>query len=94
VRWQIAGQGWPVGSVLIPAGAIIEGSSWNHMPLPGMPIDALPLDEEAAQLMLQSYPEELWHRLRFDPGIDVEAIKMKVAQLANTPRHPRPSKEI
>ena len=93
MKWQIGGGGWPVngGATLIPAGTIVEGDpSWNGMTLPmPMPINAVPLDADAAQLMLGWYEPEHWHRLRFGPGTDVEAIKMKVAALTSTARHPR-----
>jgi hypothetical protein len=81
-----------VGSVLVPAGTIVEGEppSWNHMPLPRpLPIDAIPLDDDAALEMLKSYQPEHWHRLLFGPGINIEALKMKAASAASTARHPR-----
>jgi hypothetical protein len=94
MRFQIGGQGWPVngGATLIPAGTIVEGEppTWNHMILPlPLPIDATPLDDDAALEMLKWYEPEHWHRLQFGPGIDVNAIKMKAASMASTPRHPR-----
>jgi hypothetical protein len=92
MKWQIGGGGWPVGPILIPAGSIVEGEppTWNHMILPlPMPIDATPLDDDAALEMLKSYEPEHWHRLRFGPGINVEALKLKAASAASPPRHPR-----
>ena len=90
MKWQIGGGGWPVGPILIPAGTIVEPPSWNGMTLPmPMPIDATPLDDDAALEMLKWYEPEHWHRLQFGPGIDVNAIKMKAASMASTPRHPR-----
>jgi hypothetical protein len=44
--------------------------------------------------MLKWYEPEHWHRLHYGPGINVEALKMKAAQLANTPRHPRSLRPI
>jgi hypothetical protein len=79
MRWQIGGGGWPVGQYLIPAGTIIIGkpAKYNGVDLPfPMPIDAMPLDEEAALLSLSWYPE-LWHQLTFGAGVDHEAIKAK-----------------
>jgi hypothetical protein len=94
MKWQIGGGGWPVngGATLIPAGTMVEGEppTWNGMTLPlPMPIDATPLDAEAAEAMLRWYEPEHWHRLLFGPGIEHEAIKMKVAEMMSTARHPR-----
>ena len=52
-----------------------------------MPINAAALDEEAALLMLRWYQNygglHLWHRLRFGPGIDRDAIKTRARELAS-----------
>jgi len=65
MKWQIGGGGWPVGPILIPAGTIVEPPSWNGMTLPmPMPIDATPLDDDAALEMLKWYEPGHWHRLR------------------------------
>jgi hypothetical protein len=44
-----------------------------------MPIDAAPLDDEAALQMLRWYGREQWHRLRFGPGVNLAKIKIKAA---------------
>jgi hypothetical protein len=38
------------------------------------PLDAVPLDAEAALLMLRSYDESLWHRLVFVHDLDRAAV--------------------
>ena len=44
-----------------------------NSPLPP-PLNATALDTDAAMAMLRWYPEELWHRLVFAPGIDRDTI--------------------
>jgi hypothetical protein len=97
-RWQLLGP-WPHGSITIPASTEIVGTvdangnitaSWNHMPIRfPMPIDAKAMDDEAALQMLQSYDEAQWHRLLYGPGVNVETMKSKAAELASTARYPR-----
>jgi hypothetical protein len=43
------------------------------LPVPP-PLDAVPLDAEAALLMLRSYDESLWHRLVFVHDLDRAAV--------------------
>jgi hypothetical protein len=74
VKFLIGGGGWPVngGAMLIPAGTIVEGEppTWNHMTLPQpLPIDAVALDDEAAEAMRRWYPPEQHYRLLY--GLNV-----------------------
>ena len=94
MRFQIGGQGWPVngGATLIPAGTIVEGEppTWNHMILPlPLPIDATPLDDDAALEMLKWYEPGHWHRLR--GGQDEGGID---GQHSTPPAPLRPIKEL
>jgi hypothetical protein len=101
MKWALPA--WPVGQYVITPGTIVEGvadpdggiaigpiSPFDGTPLPlPLPIDATPLDEEAAVMMLRWYDESQWHRLGFPAGLNVEAAKMKAAAMASTPRYPR-----
>ena len=79
MRWQLAGD-WPVGQFSIPAGTVLssgagEAPIWNGVALPmPPPLNAVPLDAEAALLMLRSYDESLWHRLVFVHDLDRAAV--------------------
>jgi hypothetical protein len=72
---------WPVGPAVIPAGTMLTGIVGPdgelvvspNSPLPP-PLNATALDTDAAMAMLRWYPEELWHRLVFAPGIDRDTI--------------------
>jgi hypothetical protein len=77
-----------VGSFLIPVGTEVSATSLEPLfipspfdpaaalPLP-LPMDATPLDEEAALQMLSWYGEENGYRLGFGVGIDREAMLAK-----------------
>jgi hypothetical protein len=60
MKFQITGQGWPVGQYLIPTGSIIDASADDHWSLFArgltIPINATPLDDEAWQSQLRAYP--------------------------------------
>jgi hypothetical protein len=83
---------WPVGPAVIPAGTMLTGIVGPdgelvvspNSPLPP-PLNATALDTDAAMAMLRWYPEELWHRLVFAPGIDREEI---LAQARHNKRWP------
>jgi len=82
MRWQLAGP-WPIGAQCLPAGTIIsDGESWPMPP----PLNAVPLDAEAALLMLRSYDESLWHRLVFVHDLDRDAV---IARAAHERRYGR-----
>jgi hypothetical protein len=83
MRWAMTGD-WPCngGALIVPAGAVIEartgivnnvivaeGATWNGhlLPLP-MPLNAQALDNEAARLMINWYPEHR-HALHFGPEV-------------------------
>ena len=73
MKWALPA--WPVGPWLIPTGTVVEGVAgaageiaeapkWNGMALPlPLPINATPLDEEAALMMLRWYGEGELYRL-------------------------------
>jgi hypothetical protein len=67
---------YSVGSVLIPAGTVVD-SETTTLPMPP-PIDAVALDDEAALAMAMAYEETNtiggWHQLHFAPGIDRNAV--------------------
>jgi hypothetical protein len=77
-----------VDSFLIPVGTEVSATSVEPLfipspfdpaaalPLP-LPMDAMPLDEEAALMMLSWYGEEHWYRLGFGVGIDREVMMAK-----------------
>jgi hypothetical protein len=85
--------------VCIPAGTEIVGvagpdgnitATYNAMALRmPMPIDAKPMDDEAALQMFKWHDDSLWHRIVYGPGVNVEAMKAKAAELASTARYPR-----
>jgi len=78
MKWQLGGTGWPVGQWLIPASTILNGAAgpdgkitvkWNEITLPmPIPINAIALDNEAAALMLEWYPDQ-HYRLHFGPNV-------------------------
>lgn len=53
MRFQITGQGWPLGAFLAPSGTIFDYDKpdmWTALAPRGlMPINATPLDDEAYQ---------------------------------------------
>jgi hypothetical protein len=51
-----------------------------------MPLNALPLDQQAALMMLKWYPDYMWYRLYFGPGIDLDAIKSRAQERTRWPR--------
>jgi hypothetical protein len=61
MRFQITGQGWPVGQFLIPSGSIIDASAdhWPALFARGLkiPITATPLDTEAFEAQQAAHPE-------------------------------------
>src|SRR5262249_55893693 len=63
MRFQITGQGWPVGQHLIPSGTLIDFSERNMWTAlaqgRGIPLTATALDDEAWQAQLQAYPRHL-----------------------------------
>jgi hypothetical protein len=73
MRWMLAGD-WPVagGARLLPAGTIVGdgGIPASELPSP-MPINAMALDDEAAQMMRQWYPDQLF-RLHFGPDVGMQ----------------------
>jgi hypothetical protein len=90
-QWLIPA-GTIVSGVAGPDGELVEAPQWHGVTLPvdsvrPMPINAAALDEEAALLMLRWYQNygglHLWHRLRFGPGIDRDAIKTRARELAS-----------
>jgi len=92
MRWMLQGD-WPVGPAVIPAGTMLTGIVGPdgelvvspNSPLPP-PLNATALDTDAATAMLRWYPEELWHRLVFAPGIDRDTI---LAQARYNKRWPK-----
>jgi hypothetical protein len=73
MRFQICGQGWPLdgGAWLAPAGTIFDYDKPDHwtarIARGVIPINATPLDAEAWQAQLRSYPEHK-HLLGPPPG--------------------------
>jgi hypothetical protein len=62
---------WPVGQWCVPAGTFIDGNDpkWNGIALPlPMPMNAIALDQEAADVLADWYPHHL-HRLHCADGI-------------------------
>src|SRR5262249_61838755 len=61
MKFQITGQGWPIGQHLIPSGTLIDFSEpniWTALATEiVIPINATPLDEEAWEAQLRAYPE-------------------------------------
>ena len=91
MRWHLGGD-WPVGQYCIPIGTIVsagvrdgeitEAPHWNGVRLPLLiPLNAAALDDDAAMMMLRWYPDYQWHRLRFGPDIDRDAIITKASGL-------------
>jgi hypothetical protein len=88
-RWQLMGD-WPHGSIAIPAGTTIDGTTgddgkitatYNHMPLTlPMPIDAKAMDDEAAALMKQWYTPEHHYRLHYGPDVGKPQITGETAK--------------
>jgi hypothetical protein len=93
MKWQLGGD-WPVGQFSIPADTVLTSVSgepphWNGITLTmPMPINAIALDNEAAQLMLQwwggnnSYGYDLRHRLIFGPGVDLVQRRAAIKEAA------------
>jgi hypothetical protein len=63
MKYQITGQGWPIGQFLVPTGSIIDASADDHWSLCArgltIPITATCLDAEAWQAQQAAYPEHL-----------------------------------
>jgi hypothetical protein len=92
MRWQLDGD-WPVGQWCIPVGTVLTGVArdggelvvkWNEIELPMPPLNSAALDEEAALLMLKSYPDQ-WHRLHFGAGIDRDALMARAEEARRWP---------
>jgi hypothetical protein len=74
MKFQVNGQGWPVGQSLVPAGTVIDHSAsddWSRVARAYvLPPNASPLDDEAYQAMKTNYSP---HLLKFygitDPGV-------------------------
>jgi hypothetical protein len=92
MQWMIAGQGWPVGQFLIPAGRILTGVAGpsdgliaagppgTHVSQTvGMPLDCIAIDYEGAIMMYVWYqpPKDYWYRLIFGPGIDRATVESR-----------------
>jgi hypothetical protein len=73
LKFRLLGD-WPAtGSVCIPAGTEIDGNNpeWNGIRLPTpLPIDAMALTQDAADVLCRWYPEHL-HLLRCESGITI-----------------------
>jgi hypothetical protein len=91
MRWRLLGD-WPVAGWMIPGGTellagvsddgVVSSPMWNGITLPTpLPINAMPLDEDAARQMLAWYPDQR-HRLVFGPGLNLEMILRRHPELA------------
>lgn len=60
MKFQIGGQGWPIGAWLAPSGTIFDYDKpdmWTaSVPRGLIPPNATPLDDEAVQAALKLYP--------------------------------------
>ena len=78
MRYQIGTGGWPIGSWLIPVDTILDISKpndWTRLAAGRVPpLNARPMDDEAYQLMLKSYPV---HRHLIVPAQGFEPPKNK-----------------
>jgi hypothetical protein len=73
---------WPgPGNMFVDAGTIIDG---NDFPGMVMPLNARALDAEGLLAQCASYHPDLWHQLRFAPGL----------QLPYSPHHAPPQSEV
>ena len=67
MRFRITGAGWRLGDTLVPADTIIDASAkdrWSQRAKgKAIPIDAVPLDQEAWETQLRLYGEHR-HLLR------------------------------
>jgi hypothetical protein len=72
--------GWPVGARLLPAGTIVGegGIPTTELPMP-LPINAVALDDAAAQMMRAWYHDQL-HRLVFGPDVGKATPKKQPAK--------------
>jgi hypothetical protein len=74
MRYQLGMHGWPVGQYLIPDSTIIDAASsddWSRLARGRIPpLNARPLDDEALQLMMKSYPN---HQHWVVPAIGFES---------------------
>jgi hypothetical protein len=63
---------WPIhgGATVLPTGTILVGCAptWGGHSIPTpLPLDAWPLDNEAADQMRVWYGRDLWHRFGYGP---------------------------
>jgi hypothetical protein len=61
MKFQVNGQGWPVGQSLVPAGTVIDTSASDWSSLRGyvLPPNVTPLDDEAYQAMKANHSADL-----------------------------------
>jgi hypothetical protein len=61
MKYQLHSHGWPIGDRLIPVGTVIklppkEGDDWSALAQgKPIPLNAVPLDDEAYQAMLRQF---------------------------------------
>jgi hypothetical protein len=82
MKWQLSGI-WPVDRGLcVPGDTVLtsvsgEPPTWNGLTLSWpMPLNAIALDDEAAQMMLQWWPEQR-HQLLFGRNVDLDTVKRR-----------------
>ena len=71
MKFQLLGP-WPVGQHLIEAGTIVDATEpqWQGI---AMPINAMPLTQDAADYMSRLYPHHL-DQLRAGPGVRIRRL--------------------
>jgi hypothetical protein len=86
MRFMISGQGWPVqgGAWLVPAGTIIDSTTWTGPTQ--MPMDCIALDAASAQQMLVWFNQDygrLWPQIVFHPSVNRAAVFATVVAQMN-----------
>jgi hypothetical protein len=60
MKYQLANHGWPIGDKVIPVGTIIDDRAeddWSRLARGRtLPMNAVPLDQEAADALIRAYP--------------------------------------
>ena len=74
-RYQLIGTGWPTngGALVVPVGTILDSTKWTFLgtPLPSaLPLNAIPLDQDAFDEMLRQYPDQKERIITTDPNIN------------------------
>jgi hypothetical protein len=83
---MISGGGWPIagGAWLVPAGTIIDSTTWTGPTQ--MPMNAIALDTTAAQQMLVWFNQDygrLWPQIIFDASVNRAAVFATVTAQMN-----------